>query len=154
MHIASAICAYNLCDSGKVSKQQNTKLIFDIQADIPELGTTQLQLFLHISSSRVEISFHTEFKLLRPTWYTILVVNPALNMGLDLVRLGVKKIYSSAILSLIWLILAYMQNFGSLDLLELLLLWFQTYLKVGLGVSVIFRLHISSSLVLKRLYAS
>ena len=32
LHIDAAICAYSLRHSGKVSKQQDTKLIFDTQA--------------------------------------------------------------------------------------------------------------------------
>ena len=36
---------------------------------------------LHISSSRVEISFHTKFELPRPAGNTILVVNPILDGG-------------------------------------------------------------------------
>jgi hypothetical protein len=38
---------------------------------------------LHISSSKVEISFHTEFELPRPAGNTILVVNPILDGGWD-----------------------------------------------------------------------
>jgi hypothetical protein len=38
---------------------------------------------LHISSSRDEISFHTEFELPRPAGNTILVVNPILDGGWD-----------------------------------------------------------------------
>jgi hypothetical protein len=38
---------------------------------------------LHISSSRVEISFHTEFELPRPAENTILVVNPIFDRSWD-----------------------------------------------------------------------
>ena len=43
---------------------------------------------LHISSSRVEISLHTEFELPRPAGTIILVVKPIVDGGGEWVGLG------------------------------------------------------------------